>query len=81
MAKAVSKLMIAEDITYQKGLQTDSAKKLFLGNYKPILLDSLGITVADFDTSIQFYLDNPALFKEIMILTEAELAPDTTKSK
>ena len=81
MAKAVSLLMIAEDITYQKGLQTDSAKQLYLGHYKPILLDSLGITVSEFDSSIQFYFENPIFFEEMMGLTEIELTPDTTKSK
>ena len=75
MASAMAKMMVAEEITYQKGLQTDSSKQLFLGHYKPILLDSLKISIEKFDSSFKYYSHNPEYFREVIELAEKKIAP------
>lgn len=73
MAQSMEALLIAEDITRVQGLQKDSSIKLFLGHYKPNELKKLGFTVAQFDSSYNFYIQNPDLLEEIMDSTEASL--------
>ncbi len=75
MATVMAKMMIAEEITYQKGLQSDSSKQLFLGHYKPILLDSLKISVEKFDSSLKYYSKNPEYFREVAELAEKQITP------
>lgn len=78
MAEAMAEFLIAEDITYKKGFPIDSSKQLLLGNYKPIILDSLKLEINHFDSSYNFYLEHPELFEEVIKQTEKILEPKST---
>ena len=73
MSKSMESLLIAEDVTRLKGFQKDSSTKLFLGHYKPYELNKLGFTVAQFDSSYNFYIQYPYMFEEIMDSTQNSL--------
>ena len=73
MSEAMEALLIAEDITRLKGFQTDSSVKVFLGHYKPYELEKLGFTIAQFDSSYNFYVQHPQFLEEIMDSTESSL--------
>lgn len=65
MARIMAELLVAEDVTRLKGLQADSSEVIFHGHYKPQIMKKYGTSVAQFDSSLRFYLSNSVVFKEV----------------
>lgn len=70
MAQIMAELLVAEDVTRLKGLQTDSSQVIFHGYYKPQIMQKYGTSVAQFDSSLKFYLTHAAVFKDVALRSE-----------
>lgn len=73
MALVMADLIIAEDIVRIKNLPSDTSSKLYHGFYKPEVLKKHDISLALFDSSISFYLDNPELFHTVTLIQKDTL--------